>query len=354
MNHTVRYLILWLTTACNLDCRYCYRKEVQSFVMSRDTAEKALSLAASSGMPFHVQLAGGEPTLQPDLVEFVGSTVRAAEWPATIAVQTNATLIDRHFIEICQRFRIEVGVSVDGPPEVQEELRGGAGKTFGGMTLLEEARMPVRVTTVLSSANVGRLYDLAITLARFSNIRGVGFDPLVLSGRAAGVVDLLPSPESVASGTRDFLEAMERINKVYRAQLQWRELEAVRKALSTGSSPHHYCHACTGESLGVHPDGTVYPCGQAIGDPAMKAGTVENVNWDLLGGFFQGKQLSGSCAACLLNGRCPGDCPSRLHYNGASSTAMCIIYGCIAEMLTAEEKVTDSPNNLRRNYIWNR
>ncbi len=147
----VRYLVLWLTTACNLRCRYCYRKEDDHAIMSKEVARTALFLAAQSGLPFHVQLAGGELTLEPDMIEFVGRTVRDAHWPATLAMQTNGTLWERDMIELCRRYDIGIGVSVDGPPDVQEALRGMSGATFRSLSLFEKKHMPVRVTTVLSS-----------------------------------------------------------------------------------------------------------------------------------------------------------------------------------------------------------
>jgi uncharacterized protein len=313
--------------------------------MPRHLAREALTLAASSGAPFHVQLAGGEPTLEPGLIEYVGRTIRVAQWPATIAIQTNATLVNKSLIDLCLRYDIQIGVSIDGPPDVQERLRGGAGAAFRGLALLEAASVPVRVTAVLSSINAGRLRDLAMALARFSNIRGVGLDPLVMSGRAAGAVDLAPSQEAATSGARDFFEAMRWVGRA--TGMQWRELEAVRKALSGGGASRHYCHACTGESLGVHPDGGVYPCGQTLGDSTMSAGTVERIEWDRLKGFFHGKELSGDCRTCRLGNRCPGDCPSRLHYNGEIDPAMCAIYRSIAASLAAGEGMKESPSHER-------
>ncbi len=341
---TVRYLVLWLTTACNMRCRYCYRSPEVPKAMPRDIALAALSLAAASGLPFHVQLAGGEPTVQPGLIEFVGRTVREAGWPATVALQTNGTLIDRNLGDLCRRYGIGVGVSLDGPPEVQEQLRGQAGATFRGLALLEEMSIPVRVTTVLSSVNVGRLYDLAVCLARFTNIRGVGLDPLVLAGAARTTPDLSPSPEAVRSGVRALFEAMEWINRDCAIPIEWRESDAVRRALLGSGPVRPYCHACQGESLAVHPSGAVYPCGQTIGDPDMAAGAIDAVDWERLRTYYQGLQFHGDCTTCPLAGRCPGDCPSRLHYNnGAGTPAMCIVYQAIAEMLTGKPAGRNTP-----------
>ncbi|HCX89504.1 MAG TPA: radical SAM protein, partial [Deltaproteobacteria bacterium] len=76
MNRYPRYLVLLLTTACNLNCAYCYREERDHFQsMPREVAEKALRLAASSGSSFHVQITGGEPCLEPELIEWTASLV---------------------------------------------------------------------------------------------------------------------------------------------------------------------------------------------------------------------------------------------------------------------------------------
>ena len=333
----VRYLVLWLTTACNLRCRYCYRFPEAPRAMGRDVALAALSLAAASGLPFHVQLAGGEPALEPGLIDFIGRAMREAGWPATLAVQTNGTLIDASFVDLCRRYDISVGVSLDGPPDVQERLRGRAGDTFQGLALLAQASVPVTVTAVLSSVNAGSLSDLALTLASFANIRGVALDPVVRKGSARTVPDLLPSADAARSGVRAMCETLEEMNRRYGKRIEWRELESVRHALSDNGPGHAYCHACNGESLAVHPDGTVYPCGQTVGDPDIAAGTVDRVDWERLGACYAEMGMKGDCGTCPLAGQCPGDCPSRLRYNkGTDVPAMCTVYRAIAESLSAK------------------
>lgn len=336
-SHPVRYLVLWLTTACNLRCRYCYRRSEAPAAMTRDVAKKAISLAAVSGLPFHVQLAGGEPTLEPELIEFVGRMVRKARWPATLAIQTNGTLIDRTLINLFRRYDIAVGVSLDGPPDVQEELRGDSGKTFRGLALLEQEAVPFRVTAVLSSLNAGRLHDLVLTLARFFTVRGVGLDPVVRAGRGRDSAKLCPSAEAVRLGIRAMHDAIEWIKNHYGVYLEWREMEKVRHALSGNGTAAPYCHACNGESLAVHPDGAAYPCGQTIGDPDMAAGAVDSVDWTVLENCYQNMRLQGNCKVCPLAGRCPGDCPSRLHYNSGDGPVMCTVYQTIAEKLMEKQ-----------------
>lgn len=330
----VRYLVLWLTTVCNLQCAYCYRGDQPPRTMPLEVARSALELASASGLPFHVQMAGGEPTLEPALIDAVARMVRQAGWPATLAVQTNGTLIDRSLIECCRRHGIRVGLSLDGPPAVQETIRGGARATFKGLELLAREAIPVRVTTVLSSANLSHLGELMLALAAFPNIRGVGLDPVVLRGRALQMESASPTEAALRSGVRRMLAMHDRVSLLRKVPITWRERDAVSHALAGRKTQGVFCHACRGESLAVHPDGSVTPCGQTAGDSAWMVGTAEQVDWEKLKAMYRGVRLQGPCRGCPLEGRCPGDCPARLETNsGEQLSAMCVIYRTLLEQM---------------------
>jgi uncharacterized protein len=305
--------------------------------MSREVARVALELAAESGKPFHVQLAGGEPTLEAGLIEYIGSLIRREKWPATIALQTNGTRVDAALIDLCLRYEIEVGVSVDGPLEVQEQMRGDAPGTYRGLALLDAAGVPVRITSVLCSENVGRLSQLALSLASFSNIHGFGLDPLVRKGVARSRPDLVPDEASVQRAAGDLCSVMTAINQRRQRPLRWRELDAVRSALATRRCSPHFCHASRGESMAVHPSGAVYPCSQAAGEPELAAGTLDAVDWTRLTTALDGVRMRCHDTGCPLAGRCPGDCPSRLRWNWDEAVpVMCSLYRGIAHSLAEE------------------
>lgn len=340
----IRYLVLWLTTRCNLRCAYCYRPVEAPSTMSRATARAALDQAASSGKRFHVQLAGGEPTLEPDLIEYVGALVRSAEWPASIALQTNGTRLDARLIEICLRYRIEVGISLDGPLEIQQWIRGGARDTYRGLGLLDTAGIPARVTTVLCAENVGHLAHLAMSLASFSNVRGFGLDPLVLTGASRGRRELMPDGTAIEQATKELCRTLTLLNQRRKEPLRWRELDTVRSVLTgrKGSTP--YCHAACGESLAVHPSGAVYPCSQTVGEPGLTAGTLDALDWVKLAAAFEGVRMPCHDPGCVLAGRCPGDCPSRLRFNRSGAIpSMCHLYRAIAQNLSAERSAAPAP-----------
>jgi uncharacterized protein len=252
--------------------------------MAREVAAEALKLAAESGRAFHVQMTGGEPALEPELVEWVASTIRKESWHATVGLQTNGTLIDRSLARMAKRYDIQIGVSLDGPVDIQDELRGGAVSTFRGLKVLAEEEVPFCVTTVVTEQNVAYLGKLALILGGF--------------------------------GTRSIkLREVELLKRVCR----------IRKALP-------FCHASRGESIAVHPDGSLYPCGQTVGDPEFYAGTIGSLVVSRLSALSSHVLEDTTCSGCPLIGRCPGDCPSREYYNDeAGKRLACVMYRTLWE-----------------------
>lgn len=278
--------------------------------MSRETALAALALAAESGQPFHVQLAGGEPTLEPGLIHFIAQVVRQRSRPATLAIQTNAVALTSDLADMLRRWDIGVGVSLDGPPQVHGKLRGKSAHTLRGMESLERAGVDFNVTAVVSAANVMHLPKLALLLGRYEHAKGLGLDLLINRGRAAKESIAMADAQKLHRAAQELVLAVAWVNRIRRTPLVLREVERMK----TGASV--FCHAAAGASLAVHPDGRLYPCGQTMGDDDVALGTINSPDFsrlNALGGFVLG---SAQCGGCPLEGRCPGECPSRLKYNG--------------------------------------
>jgi uncharacterized protein len=327
-----RHLVLWLTTECNLSCVYCYRGYPKDqMAMSRETALAALELAAESGQPFHVQLAGGEPTLEPGLIEYLARAIRYKGLPATLAIQTNAVALTSELVEMLRRWNIGVGVSLDGSPEVNGRLRGKSAQALHGMEALERAGVDFNVTTVVSAANVMNLPKLALLLGRYVHAQGLGLDLLINRGKAAKGSIAMADTQELHRAMQVLFLAVAWVNRTRRTPLVLREVERMK----TGASV--FCHAAAGASLAVHPDGRLYPCGQTMGDDDVALGTIDNPDFsrlNALGGLVLG---SGQCVGCSLEGRCPGECPSRLKYNGRQGHELaCAMLRGLAEGMDAE------------------
>ncbi len=326
----IRYLILWLTDACNLQCRYCYRPAMAApQQMSAEVVAQALRLASAAGRPFHVQLSGGEPTLVPDLLAAVVDQMRPFQGQATLGVQTNATCLTPALVKLLKEAQVQVGVSLDGPPAVHDALRGGFARTYAGLQLLEEQGVPFRVTTVVSAGNVASLDLLALLLANFRQARGLGLDLLTVKGAAVSSQVWPAAPADLRQGIRHLLQALTLVNGERQPPLLCREVETLWRAWRQDRLSA-FCHAGRGESLAVAPDGAVYPCGQTCGEDLLAAGTVwkpEIFRLQLLGSR---RPRYAACHECPLDTFCPGDCPSRLLFNHPQEAELvCDLYQTI-------------------------
>jgi len=108
--------------------------------------------------------------------------------------------------------------------------------------------------------------------------------------------------------------------------------------LRTGLSGRPFCQAAAARSLAVTPTGRLYPCGQTMGDPYFSMGSVKQPD------FRQQPPLTGirinfkDCQTCPLGDRCPGECPSRIHYNGGNkSPLICAMYTALHSGLNEGE-----------------
>ncbi len=329
----ISYLMLVVTRSCNLACAYCYESahEKHKTVMNAETAGKAIGLAAASGKPFHVQITGGEPLLQPDAVFAILEQIRNTGITARVALQTNGVLLDREMIRRCREYGVTIGLSVDGPPGIQEELRGGSTATYRAMKLLDEEGAPFRVTAVVTGRNVGHLHLLAMSLNGFSSAAGIALDLLVQKGRAAErpACDRL-LVEDVRSGVWKLLETLRLFNRLRSRPLELREKNLVRNAFLKGFRGP-YCAASCGSSLAVTPEGLLYPCTQTMDDHSCFLGSLERFEPQSACSPLEGRVFQSSrCAGCALYGRCPGECPSRLLYNQDDGEPLfCALYKTI-------------------------
>lgn len=132
-------VVLKATERCNINCTYCYvfNKGNDSYLskpkrMSARTASEIgmfvrrsaeASDIASVRFIFH----GGEPLMLSKsefravcdaLIEGVGNAIKVG-----FTIQTNAMLVDEEWIDILSHYRFGVGVSLDGPREINDLTR---------------------------------------------------------------------------------------------------------------------------------------------------------------------------------------------------------------------------------------
>ncbi len=322
-----------LTTRCNLRCRYCYmdaRAKGQDISIS--VIEKIVQMVDRSSVK-RLQITGGEPLLAASKLRFLVKEARSLAPALPISIQTNATLIDETWARFFKTHHIQIGISLDGPPSVNDSLRGMSNEVLRAMAVLQSQGVPFGITTVVTSKNLPHLGQLVLMLAQFKNFLGLGLDFTIRKGRAAGMEELFPQGELVRQGVEGLIEAINFLAQRGRP-LFFRELERVR----SNKSGEPYCDAASGRSLAVSPEGRLYPCGQCIGDNQFLLGHINDLLplANPLSLLNHRKWISHPCRNCSAPFPCPGDCPSRTFYNRPfvrTNAPACIAYKVISETL---------------------
>jgi uncharacterized protein len=311
--------------------------------MTAEVMQRAIAMAAGHERGFHLQLTGGEPTLVPELISQAAGMAHKTGRCRSIGIQTNGIEVSPALVELFKRYHFQVGVSVDGPPAVQQQQRGMAAETFRGLGLLESAGVPFRITTVVTQASAARLDRLVLAVAGFTQARGIGLDLLVRKGRARNASTVLPAQaQALKSGLKKMVATLDAVNARRQVPIRLRERDLVGNA---GNHISSFCHACLAQSLAVNPGGDLFPCGQTMGDPRYAAGSVWQPALDTLGLLSHGSHRHARCDVCALQQGCPGDCPSRLHYNRNENPGLvCDLYQTLLE--TGKNNIEQQPKEV--------
>lgn len=170
--------------ACNVNCLYCYEKrkdyDEQKF-LAPDQACGAL--ARHANRPLAIELHGGEPLLYgKSRMSGLLQALRARPNVASIAVQTNGTLLDPEWIDLLTRYGVDIGLSCDGPPAASMYRVGFEAAPFlpnveRALRLLECAGVKCGVVAVVTQASLGMEEKILQYFSKFPAISSVKFAP---------------------------------------------------------------------------------------------------------------------------------------------------------------------------------
>jgi MoaA/NifB/PqqE/SkfB family radical SAM enzyme len=119
-----------ITNACNLKCRMCGQWSEEGYIRSaKENLQHSLKLAdwkkLTDELAAHqissVILRGGEPFLFPDIIELLEYINSKGIF---ISLDTNGTLLKKYAADIVRIGNIHITISVDGPEEIHDKVRG--------------------------------------------------------------------------------------------------------------------------------------------------------------------------------------------------------------------------------------
>jgi uncharacterized protein len=303
---------------CNLGCHYCYQEPQRDAGNIRHRYDLELMKRAidSAGRPF--SLFGGEPLLMPlDDLEELWSW--GLERFGGNSVQTNGTLITEKHVELFRRYRVAVGISIDGPGELNdlrwhgspERTRRATEKTEAAIRRLCDAGMRPALIVTLHRANASA-ERLPLLVAWFRELDALRI-PMVTLHPLESENELIR--RSYALTSEENVVAFLRI-----ADLQ-PELEHIRfdtfgdlLALLRGTDQGAACvwHACdpyTTEAVqGIEGHGESSNCGRTNKDGIdfLKAGSE---GFERYLALYHTPQEAGGCKDCRFFFACKGQCP---------------------------------------------
>jgi radical SAM protein with 4Fe4S-binding SPASM domain len=198
------HLTFFVTRRCDARCDFCFsRGRTAAEGPELSTAEIA-RLAPTVGPLLWLSYSGGEPTLREDLPEITAIFARHCR-PVIVLLSTNGLDPQRTasaaagLLDAAPRSTIVVKLSLDGPPELHDRLRGVPGahaRVLESLAFLRnlaarEPRLEIGVNTVMCAANQGGVAEVFTEVSRLegvdthtlSLVRGAIPDP------ALGVVD---------------------------------------------------------------------------------------------------------------------------------------------------------------------
>ena len=290
---------------CNIRCSYCYQNPMRDagFMLKEYDIDAMLEQVDQS-----FSLFGGEPLLVPisDLEKFFQHGLEHYDHNG---IQTNGILItDRHIV-LFKKYKVNIGISIDGPgvlnsPRCDIKLTS---KTLVNIErLVDNGIIPSFIVT-LHKANLKHKYVL---INWFHHLNDIGVYSIRLHFlENDGVDDLVPDPIDVSDFITDLAE-------IPFTKLKFDILDSVKDLLKDPHDPKASCvwNGCdaftTPAVQGVAGDGSKSNCGRvnkdgidyrkATGDMAARERT-----WAL----WNIPQEFGGCQGCRFFLACTGHCP---------------------------------------------
>jgi uncharacterized protein len=307
-----------LGVACNLACTYCYQNAIREAgnVKAKYNLDVMKSAIEKEGGPF--ALFGGEPLLLPidDLESLLSWGYQKY---GSNSLQTNGVLLRDEHIDMFRKYNVGIGVSLDGPDELNDARRAGSleytreqtRKSLASLQrLLQSGITPTVIVTLHRLNSVGeRLTRLANWIYTL-DAAGVKFLRLHILE-----IDNQRTRDELALTDDENIEAF-RVMANLRGQLKHLRFDVFSEteALLAGRDDHVSCvwRACdphtTQAVRGIEGNGQRSNCSRTnkLGIEFLKA---TSPNYERYLALYHTPYDDGGCSGCRFFIFCKGQCP---------------------------------------------
>ena len=183
--------IIEVNTGCNLDCPICFADsghQEDGYSLTYEQVELMLdAFVAAEGSPEVVQFSGGEPTIHPQILDFIA--LAKAKGIKAVMLNTNGIRLarDRRFAEALAELGPSIYLQFDGfEPETHIAIRGKDLRAEKERALDRCAELGLIVTLVCAVEKGVNEHEVGAVI-RFGvehpAVRAVAFQPVTHSGR---------------------------------------------------------------------------------------------------------------------------------------------------------------------------
>ena len=326
-------LIKPASAVCNLDCEYCFYLDraadpysaLPGRRMTLETLERLVDTYLFYSYPSSVfAFQGGEPTLAgleffTKLIELQQRYGRGGQSVAN-ALQTNAVLIDQNWCDLFRQYNWLLGVSLDGPEELNDLYRfnkdhhGTWKRVMQSVELLETNKVEFNILCVLNAANVDKPKEL-YRFYRKLGVDNVQFIPLAEFDAAGRPLPFTITPEQYGR----FLCEVFELWWPERRKMRIRFFDNLAEALAGQKPGSCTLHETCDSYVVVEYNGDVYPCDFFV-ESSWKLGNITVDSWGEIArrtkryNFAAKKTLAHpECQVCEYQSVCHGGCPKSRH-----------------------------------------
>lgn len=312
-------VVMKATRLCNLRCTYChFWREGPNQIMEWEVLTRAIRDVLRSPGVQSVDFVwhGGETTLLPITYYrkaiWLQEQFRRPGQKITNSLQTNGTNLTDEWLEFCRLYNVEIGVSLDGPPEVNDRrridargaptsdrVREGIGKLqahcldYGVLMVIDDEVVALGAQRVLN-------YFLEIGVQRI--------------GLLNVIPEITPAGESLKGGYISWSRYVGFLQDLFRMwwpahkdRIWIRELsDLIGKVKGKRAETCIFDGDCMGGFLTIEPSGDVSACDKYLGDEAYRFGNILKMDLADLSNSHQlhGARTSTGAAVDALR-----DCP---------------------------------------------
>lgn len=262
--------VLWVTTDCNLACKYCYEGNSKpKLVMSKDIVDKAIKFIACSFKDINekqitIPIHGGEPFLEYETIKYIVKRCKEefSNKDILFPLTTNGTILNDEILEFIINDIPDITMSIDGASSTHNKMRTFKNGNDTHKIVLENGKkllsyLPnMRVRMTFDSESVGNLYeDIKFLIDE-------GFKYIV---PAPNLFDKRWNETHIQLLESQMIKA-----KQYIANLNDVYISIIDKNLYTIKGP------CSGgvSNFNIYPNGDIYPCMLTVGNSEFCIGNI--------------------------------------------------------------------------------